>query len=103
MKKIIMTAPAKINLTLNVTGKRPDGYHTLDSIMQSVSLCDTLEISANGSGLITVDCTDKTVPCGDAAEKNIAFKAAKAFYGCTENSDIGLQYLAVAQKRFARV
>lgn len=90
MKKIIMTAPAKINLTLNVTGKRPDGYHTLNSIMQSVSLCDTVEISANKSGLITVDCTDKTVPCGDTAEKNIAFKAAKAFYGCFEISDIGL-------------
>lgn len=85
-----MTAPAKINLTLNVTGKRPDGYHTLNSIMQSVSLCDTVEISANKSGLITVDCTDKTVPCGDTAEKNIAFKAAKSFYGCSEISDTGL-------------
>lgn len=90
MKKITITSPAKINLTLNVTGKRPDSYHTLDSIMQSVSLCDTVEISANSSGLITVDCTDKTVPCGDMAEKNIAFKAAKAFYGYVDISDIGL-------------
>lgn len=90
MEKIIMTAPAKINLTLNVTGKRSDGYHDLCTIMQSISLCDTLEISANRSGLITVDCTDKTVPCGNMAEKNIAFKAAKAFYDYTNISDIGL-------------
>lgn len=90
MEKIIMTAPAKINLTLNVTGKRPDGYHNLCTIMQSISLCDTVEISANKSRLITVECTDKTIPCGDMAEKNIAFKAAKAFYDYTNISDIGL-------------
>lgn len=90
MKKIIMTAPAKINLTLDVTGKRSDGYHTLDSVMQSISLCDTVEISANSSGLITVDCTDKSVPCGDTAEKNISYKAAAAFYSYTEISDIGI-------------
>ncbi|MDE7278641.1 MAG: 4-(cytidine 5'-diphospho)-2-C-methyl-D-erythritol kinase, partial [Oscillospiraceae bacterium] len=87
---IIMTAPAKINLTLNVTGKRPDGYHDLCTIMQSISLCDTVEISANSSGFITVDCTDKSIPCGEAAKKNIAYKAAAAFYGCTEISRTGV-------------
>ncbi|MBD5145036.1 MAG: 4-(cytidine 5'-diphospho)-2-C-methyl-D-erythritol kinase [Ruminococcus sp.] len=90
MNSITVPAYAKINLTLDVTGKRSDGYHTLDSVMQSVSLCDTVEISANNSGLITVDCTDKSVPCGETAERNIAYKAAAAFYRCTGISDIGL-------------
>lgn len=91
MKSITVPAYAKINLTLDVTGKRQDGYHTLDSVMQSISLCDTVEISANSSGLITVDCTDKSVPCGETAEKNIAYKAAEAFYSYAGISDIGIQ------------
>lgn len=90
MNSITVPAYAKINLTLDVTGKRQDGYHTLDSVMQSISLCDTVEIYANGSGLITVDCTDKSVPCGDTAEKNIAYKAAEAFYSYAEIFDIGI-------------
>ncbi len=90
MEKIIMTAPAKINLMLDVTGRRGDGYHTLDTVMQSISLCDTVKISRNRSGAVTVDCTDKSVPYGELAEKNIVFKAAMAFYGFTGISDIGL-------------
>lgn len=90
MNKIIMTAPAKINLTLDVTGRRQDGYHDLCTVMQSISLCDTLKISANSSGLITVDCTDKSIPCGDTAEKNIAYKAAAAFYSYAGISDTGV-------------
>ena len=38
--------PAKINLTLKVTGKRPDGFHNIESIMQTISLYDYLTISA---------------------------------------------------------
>ena len=90
MSSITVPAYAKINLTLDITGKRSDGYHTLDSVMQSISLCDTVEIYANNSGLITVDCTDKSIPCGDTAEKNIACKAAAAFYSCARISDIGI-------------
>ena len=37
-------APAKINLTLRVSGKRPDGYHELESVMQMLTLADTLTI-----------------------------------------------------------
>ena len=90
MNSITVPAYAKINLTLDITGKRQDGYHTLDSVMQSISLCDNVEISANSSGLITVDCTDKSVPCGDTAGKNIAYKAAASFYSFTGISDIGI-------------
>ena len=38
---------AKINLFLDITGKRPDGYHELDSIFQSVSLCDEIKITTS--------------------------------------------------------
>jgi 4-diphosphocytidyl-2-C-methyl-D-erythritol kinase len=42
---IIVEAPAKINLTLEVLGKRPDGYHEIRSVVQAISLCDTLRFS----------------------------------------------------------
>ena len=40
--KIVLSAPAKINLFLDITGRRPDGYHTITGVMQAVSLCDTV-------------------------------------------------------------
>jgi len=43
---VTVSAPAKINLTLEVLGKRPDGYHEIRSIIQTVSLCDTLRFAA---------------------------------------------------------
>jgi len=43
---ITIEAPAKINLTLEVLGKRPDGYHEIRSVIQTISLCDTLRFSA---------------------------------------------------------
>ncbi len=64
MNSITITAPAKINLTLDVTGRRADGYHTISTIMQSVSLSDTVYISKAGDG-ISVECTDSSIPCGE--------------------------------------
>jgi 4-diphosphocytidyl-2-C-methyl-D-erythritol kinase len=43
---LTVKAPAKINLTLEVLGKRPDGYHEIRSIIQTISLCDTLHFSS---------------------------------------------------------
>ena len=45
MKKIQLHAYAKINLTLDVTGKRPNGYHDVEMIMQQISLCDEVTVS----------------------------------------------------------
>ena len=65
-------AYAKINLTLNITGKRADGYHTLDTVMQTVSLYDTVSV---------VKRSDINVTCGRIPGKgNIAYKAAEAFF-----------------------
>jgi 4-diphosphocytidyl-2-C-methyl-D-erythritol kinase len=74
MKKIIIKAPAKINLSLDVTGKRQDGYHEVEMIMQSIELCDTVYLTKTRGGIdVSADCLD--VPLGN---DNIAYKAAKA-------------------------
>jgi len=65
---------AKINLTLGITGVREDGYHIIDSVMQSVNIRD--EITVNKSEKITVICSKNEF----SGEKNIAFSAAKEFF-----------------------
>jgi len=77
-------ARAKINLFLAVTGKRADGYHELDSVMQSVSLSDTVTVTAeepNGRREITLVCSHPDVPTDG---RNIAVKCAERFFEETE-------------------
>ena len=69
-------AYAKINLTLDVTGRRPDGYHTLDTIMQSVSVWDEVEIKKTSKPGIRVFCNREYLPVDT---KNTAFRAAQYF------------------------
>ena len=68
---------AKINLTLDVIGKRSDGYHDLKSVMQTISIRDDIEIDVETGKEWTLSCTDETIPCN---EKNLAWKAAKVFF-----------------------
>ena len=63
--KTTVKAPAKINLTLEVLSKRPDGYHEISTIMQAVSLYDTVTLSSNDSGEITISCNYEGVPCDE--------------------------------------
>lgn len=77
MKTIKVMTPAKVNLTLKVGKKRPDGFHPIQSIMQAISLCDYINIRVkDGMGSITLDGTSKEIPYD---ENNIAYKAAKKF------------------------
>lgn len=70
-------ARAKLNLTLDVLGKRPDGYHDLKMVMQSITLADDLTLEDNGTGEIRVRSNLAFLPGGD---KNLAVKAALCFY-----------------------
>lgn len=75
--KMKVETPAKINLSLKVGKRRPDGYHPIESIMQAISLVDYVDIEVvEGDGQITVSGTSKEIPYD---ENNIAYKAAKKF------------------------
>ena len=69
-------APAKINLALDILGKRPDGYHALGSIMQTVSLCDSVELAEGGEGF-TLSMAGFAPPEG---RKTLEQRAAEAFF-----------------------
>lgn len=80
MKEIKVNAHGKINLSLDVLGTRPDGYHELDMIMQSVGICDVLTIKAVSSDeLETPDQIVVTDNAGNlgAMKDNLAYRAAK--------------------------
>ena len=86
MQSLKIKANAKVNLSLSVLGKREDGYHELDTVMQSISLYDTVYIEKS----------DKiAVECGEfGGEDNIAFKTAAAFFkasGINAGADIKIE------------
>ena len=70
--RITLSAYAKINLALEVLGKRPDGFHEVAMIMQSVSLHDTVTMTLRDEGL-TLVCDNSSLPCDDS---NLAYRAA---------------------------
>ena len=86
-----LRAYAKINLGLDITGRRADGYHDLKTIMQQIDLYDVVRLYAeaesggNGEqGQILVSCDDSSVP---ADERNLAYKAAKILFDEFEITD----------------
>ncbi len=66
---------AKVNLHLEVLGLRPDGYHELRTVFQSVDLCDLVHLEIGGSG-VRLEVADQALP---ADERNLAHRAATAF------------------------
>jgi len=75
---ITIKAPAKINLTLDITGKRPDGYHEICTIMHTVELSDTITVNAEKSPetIISIKTDKAYIPCGPA---NTVYKAVSLF------------------------
>lgn len=69
------SSPAKINLGLRITGLRPDGYHSIESVFVAVNLVDTITITL--SETLLVHCTP---PVTGTPEENLVFKAASAFF-----------------------
>lgn len=86
----IEKAYAKINLHLEVLGKRADGYHELDSVMQTVSLADMVRVKVikDGKGEIRLGCSLSYIPTD---ERNIAWKVAKAYLLETGNQAHSLE------------
>ena len=68
-------SPCKVNLLLNILGKRPDGFHELETVFHPVKLCDRLSFSVGGVG-IQLTCSDPALPV-DAT--NLVHRAASAF------------------------
>lgn len=76
MDSVQEKAYAKLNISLDVTGRRDDGYHEMLMVMQTVSLCDDVSVTLNGSGRISAGTNFSFIP-GD--ERNLAVKAALRF------------------------
>ena len=79
---------AKLNLTLDVLGKREDGYHDLQSVMQTISIRDDIEIDIGTGKPWKLLCSDETIPCD---ERNLAWKAAKVYCDTMKKDPDGLE------------
>ncbi|PUB09742.1 4-(cytidine 5'-diphospho)-2-C-methyl-D-erythritol kinase [Paenisporosarcina sp. OV554] len=88
---LYVKAPAKINLTLDVLHKRPDGYHEVEMIMTTVDLADRIGLEPRSDGLIRIISADRYVPDD---HRNLAYQAAKLLrdtYGIKEGVTIVLE------------
>ena len=80
MISLTLPAPAKINLTLDILGARPDGYHEMEMVMQSVSLCDTIRLDLGFAGGVRASSGLQFLPND---KDNLAVAAALAFRKAT--------------------
>lgn len=83
--RLSLQAPAKINLYLRIVGRRPDGYHLLDTLMQKIRLYDEVELALRPDG-VSLECSGESVPM---SKENLVARAAELF-------------LQVSRKRRAR-
>lgn len=85
--KATYKAAAKINLMLDILARLDNGYHSLFMLMQSVDLYDTVSVENTDDGKITITCDVEGIPCD---KKNIAYKAADAFFKYTGIKNSGI-------------
>jgi len=78
-QRLTLKAPAKINLFLKILGRRSDGYHEIESLMQKIELFDILHVSRQ-EGFISLSCPGNAVP---EDRNNLVFRAAEAFFSTT--------------------
>jgi len=75
-------APAKINLSLKILGRRSGGFHEIETVMAPISLCDEIKIErTDAKDGIEFHCDDASVPQGD---DNLIVRAAKSFFAATK-------------------
>lgn len=84
----------KINLTLDVVGRRRDGYHLLDTVMQTVSIWDELEIQTGRERGVRLECNRESLPLDS---KNTVYRAAKFFL---EDQGLGNEGLTIYIHKF---
>jgi len=77
------SSPCKVNLLLNILGRRPDGFHELETVMQPVALCDRLTLERRG-GAVELTCSDAALPT-DA--RNLVHRAATGFLAAANIRD----------------
>src|SRR5438270_7427555 len=82
MNGMQVLAPAKINLSLKVCGRRDDGFHEIETLIAPIRLCDQIEIVERSSTCeIEFHCDDPSVPAGD---DNLILRAVKSFFAATK-------------------
>ncbi|MBO5420545.1 MAG: 4-(cytidine 5'-diphospho)-2-C-methyl-D-erythritol kinase [Clostridia bacterium] len=85
--KVTYEAAAKINLMLDILARLDNGYHSLFMLMQSVDLYDTVTVETDSSGAINITSDEEGIPCD---KRNIAYKAADAFFNYTGIKNEGI-------------
>ena len=83
---LVIAAPAKLNLYLEMLAKRPDGYHELESLMVAVDLYDTLELHPRADGQLLLSCDPPGLPTGP---ENLVYKAADRLRSRVNRPDLG--------------
>ncbi|HEY2330262.1 MAG TPA: 4-(cytidine 5'-diphospho)-2-C-methyl-D-erythritol kinase [Verrucomicrobiae bacterium] len=78
-----LKSPCKVNLLLNILGKRADGFHELETVMQPVNICDELDFERGGNG-VRLSCSNPELPCDS---KNLVHRAATSFLAAAKISD----------------
>src|SRR5437899_2522186 len=68
-------SPCKVNLLLNILGKRPDGFHEVETVMHPIDLCDGLKLAIGGSG-VQLTCSEPSLPTDSS---NLVYRAAAEF------------------------
>lgn len=88
MTTLFEPAYAKVNLTLDVLGKRSDGYHDIKSVMQTISIRDDIEIDIGTQKPWSLQCSRDDIP---ADETNLAWKAAKVYFEAMKIDPDGIE------------
>jgi 4-diphosphocytidyl-2-C-methyl-D-erythritol kinase len=83
---LVLAAPAKLNLFLEVLGKRPDGYHALETLMVAVDLFDTLELRPLACAAIELECDPPGLSTGP---ENLVYKAAERLRAAANRPELG--------------
>ena len=87
VKKLRLPAPAKLNLMLRIVGRRPDGYHLLQTVFQFIDRCDWIELSPRQDGLIRLSNLLQGVP----EESDLTVRAALLLRHAVGDESLGVQ------------